>query len=131
VAVFAAGFHKAAESAWLESTEWTPAEPLVRGRIYAWQVTARLGATEDALTVRAPGLSDPEAKFQVIGAAQAAELEHASREHAGEHLLLGILYSHAGALDLAEQELAAHVAANAQDVQAATLLKKIRAARRQ
>jgi hypothetical protein len=130
VAVFARGFHKVAESVSLQSTEWAPSAPLERGQTYAWQVTSRMGVGEDAPTVRAPALTDPEAKFQVVGAVEAAELESAQREHASAHLLLGILYARAGILDLAEHELAAHVAANPQDPQATALLEKIRAVRR-
>jgi hypothetical protein len=129
-AVFAPGFHKVTESAWLESTAWTPPAPLARGQVFAWQVTARMGTGESASTVRAPALTDPEARFLVIGAADAAELERAAREHAGEHLLLGILYARAGLLDLAEQELAAEVAADPQSSQSKAVLAKIRALRR-
>jgi hypothetical protein len=130
VAVFTAGFHKSAESAWVESTEWTPATPLERGQTYAWQVTGRLGTAEDAPTVRAPALADPEAKFQVVAGPEAADLERAAREQAGAHLLLGVLYARAGVLDAAEQELAAYVTGHSRDVRAATLLEKIRAVRR-
>jgi len=130
VGIFAPGFRKVAESAWLESSEWTPAEPLARSGTYAWQVTGRMGTAEDAPTVRAPALTDPEAKFQVIGAAEAADLERAAREHADSHLLLGVLYARAGVLNAAEQELAAYAAADPQSSQAAVLLKKLRALRR-
>jgi hypothetical protein len=80
VAVFAPGFHKAAESAWLGSVQWTPSAPPERGRTYAWQVTARMGLGEDAPTVRAPALTDPEARFRVVDAAEATELARAARE---------------------------------------------------
>jgi hypothetical protein len=130
VAVFASGFDKVAQSPWLESTEWTPSAPLARSQTYAWQVTARMGTTEDAPTVLAPTLTDPEARFLVLDAAQATALDHAAREHAGAHLLLGILYARAGVLDVAEQELAAHADDHPQDVQVGALLEKIRTVRR-
>jgi hypothetical protein len=131
VAIFASGFRKVRESAWLASSEWTPPESLERGQVYSWEVTARMGTAEDSPTVRAPSLSDPEARFQVMDAAEAADLERALREHPESHLLLGVLFARAGALDLAEQELALHVTANPQSAQAARLLEKVRTLRRQ
>ena len=130
VAIFSAGFHKVMESPWLAGTEWTPAEPLERGLVYSWQVTARRGTAADAPTVRAPGLEDPEAAFTILSAAGAQQLEQRAREQDGSHLLLGILYARAGVLDLAEQEFSALARANPQSAQAAVLLEKIRAARR-
>ncbi|HEV3197812.1 MAG TPA: zf-HC2 domain-containing protein [Bryobacteraceae bacterium] len=131
VAIFASGFRKVGESAWLASSEWTPPEPLQRGQVYSWEVTARMGITEDSPTVRAPSLSDPEARFEVMGAPDAAALERVRREHPESHLLLGVLCARAGALDLAEQELARHVTANPQSAQAARLLEKVRTMRGQ
>lgn len=107
VAIFAPGFHKVAESEWQESLEWTPDAPLERGQVYSWQVTAQLAAEPEARTERAPSLTDPEAKFQIVGGAQASELERATRQNPDAHLLLGVLYARAGALDAAELEFAA------------------------
>ena len=89
-----------------------------------------MGTGENASTVRAPALTDPEAKFQVVSAMDAAALETAEREHSKAHLLLGLLYARAGILDLAERELAANAAATPPSPQAGVLLEKIRALRR-
>jgi len=126
VAVFGDGDRKVAESEWLDRTAWTPSEPLPRGHVYSWQVTARLGTAADAPTLLAPAVEDPQARFAVAGASDAAELERAARKYAGSHLLLGVLYARAGVLDLAEQEFAALARANPQSPQAAALLGRIR-----
>ena len=73
VSVFDADFRKVAESPRLTAPVWQPEQPLARGRIYNWQVTATAGGA----TFRSPVPPAPEARFQVVSAADA--LEHRDR----------------------------------------------------
>jgi hypothetical protein len=109
VAVFDDRFQKVAESPALTATEWTPEQPLARGRIYNWQVTAHIGAK----TLRSPVPPAPEARFQVADPEVAMQIENARRDHPGNHLLLAVLLAKAGALDDASQELDALAATDA------------------
>ena len=101
VAVFDDTFRKLAESPALTAAEWQPAQPLERGKILNWQVTAQVGGTK----LRAPLPPAPEARFQVAEADQVAQIENARRDHPANHLLLAVLMARTGALDDAEREL--------------------------
>ena len=101
VAVFDDNFQKVAESPALTDPEWRPEQPLARGRIYNWQVTAHLGGA----TLRSPVPPAPEARFQVALAEVAEQAEQARRQHPENHLLLAVLLAKAGALDGAAAEL--------------------------
>jgi len=103
VAVFDENFNKVAESPAVTVPEWQPEEPLVRGVVFNWQVSARVGGR----TVRAPVPPAPEARFELVSAETAGEIEKARRLHAGNHLLLAVLYARAGALDDAAKEAVA------------------------
>ena len=76
---------------------WTPERPLMRGRIYAWQVAGSIGGTE----IVAPRPPDPPAQFMIAEASEADRLERLP----ASHLLRGVLYAQAGLLDDAEREL--------------------------
>jgi hypothetical protein len=82
-----------AESPRIVQTDWTPAQPLARGRVYAWQVTAYRGGT----SVTAPAPPSPMARFRVLEDEAARLLDRFAREYPDSHLLLGILYAQAGA----------------------------------
>ncbi|MEO8370320.1 MAG: hypothetical protein ABI806_14140 [Candidatus Solibacter sp.] len=101
VSLFDDTFHKVGESPILTAAEWQPAQPLERGRVYNWQVSAKVGGA----TLRSPLPPAPEARFQVAGAQQAVEIEKARRDHPANHLLLAVLMAKAGALDDAAGEL--------------------------
>jgi hypothetical protein len=108
VAVFDDRFQKVAESPALTSAEWTPEQPLARGRIYNWQVSAHIGAR----TLRSPVPPAPEARFQVAAVETVAQIENARRDHPANHLLLAVLLANAGALDESAQELDALAASD-------------------
>jgi hypothetical protein len=109
VAVFDDGFQKVAESPSLTATEWTPEQPLARGRVYNWQVTAHVGKR----TLRSPAPPAAEARFEVAGLDASMQIENARRENPGNHLLLAVLLAKVGALDEAAQELDALEATDA------------------
>jgi hypothetical protein len=120
-----ANYQEVAVSPALPDTKWTVDRPLKRGRVYAWQVTAR---TENG-EVKAPALNAPEAKFRVLEQAKANELARAEEAYAGRHLTLGLLYARAGLLDEAEREFQALVKANPESDVAKNLLRGLRAKR--
>jgi hypothetical protein len=101
VSIFDENFNKVAESPALTSPSWQPEKPLPRGRIYNWQVSAKIRGR----IVRAPVPPAPEARFEVVSAKTADQMETARREHPRDHLLLAVLYAGVGALDNAASEL--------------------------
>ena len=109
----------------LENTEWTVPESLPRDVIYAWQVTAARGGEK----ISSPIPPAPAARFKVLEATKAQELEFAAQKYAGMHLLLGSLYAEAGLLDDAEREFQALTNANPKSSIAVELLENLRAVR--
>lgn len=126
VTIYDASFNELAASGALTATQWAPAVQLARGRVYTWRVIAR----RDDQEIKAPALEEPEAKFQVLERSLALELTRAKKTYAGNHLVLGLLYAHAGLLADAERELQALVAANPQSIEARNLLSNLHAKRR-
>jgi len=101
VAVYDENFENVATSPAVTGLEWQPAQALPRGRVFNWQVTARVGGE----SIHAPGPPAPEARFSVIPADTEAQIETARRTHPGNHLLLAAMYARAGDLDDAAHEL--------------------------
>jgi hypothetical protein len=101
VAIFDESFAKIVQSPPVTATEWQPAQPLPRGVVLNWQVTARAGGR----TVHAPLPPAPEARLEVVLLADAGAIEAARRATPNDHLKLAALYSRAGALDEAAAEL--------------------------
>lgn len=124
VEIFDSNFHQVARSGRLTLTEWIPVHPLESGTVYSWQVTALAGAK----TLIAPGAKDPEARFQILSAAEAGELERVSSQHPNAHLLLGALYARAGVLDRAKAQISALAAANPESAEVRGLLESASAA---
>jgi hypothetical protein len=108
VAIYDASFNQVATSPPLNATEWTVAQPLQRGFIYSWQVTA----AKDGKLISSPTSPAPEARFLVLDQAGATRLAQAKQTYGNSHLVLGVLYARAGLLDDAEQELRALAKAN-------------------
>jgi hypothetical protein len=104
VTIFDKQSRKLAESPPLTSTDWSPAEPLPRGVVLKWHVTAQ---TKSGTTMQAPAAGAPEARFQVIAQATVDRIETMRRDFPGNPLLLAALYADAGALDAAEEHLKA------------------------
>jgi predicted anti-sigma-YlaC factor YlaD len=98
VSVYEEGFTKVAESPELNGQSWTPAVRLKRGAVYNWQVTAKKAGIE----IKSPVRPAPDAKFKVVDAASANDVEAARRT--GSHLLLGTVYANAGMIAEAERE---------------------------
>jgi hypothetical protein len=94
--------HPVAQSPLLTLPSWTPDQPFARGRTYLWQVTARDGARA---VMTAPAPPAPIAKFRVVDAETARLLEQTAAAQPNAHLVLGILYTQAGALAEARDQL--------------------------
>lgn len=127
VKVYDANLRKVAASPQLSGTQWSPVQPLARGGVYLWQVTAM----KDGAEVISPTAPAPEAKFRVLDAARDDELKRAEQKHSGSHLTMGILYARAGLLEDAEREFQALVKANPDSPVARKLLRDAQAQRQQ
>ena len=123
VTVFDENFTKVAESPALKQASWTVDKRLKRGSVYNWQVTAIKAGQE----IKSPVRPAPDAKFKVIDAAAANEIEAARRT--GSHLVLGTLYANAGMIAEAERELQILVKQNPRSELARKLLRKVQASK--
>jgi anti-sigma factor RsiW len=101
VAVFEDDLTPVAGATAVPGTSWTPPQPLRRGRTYVWQVTAHRGAE----SATAPAPPAPPARFRVMDSETAAALDRQAAVHRGSHLILGILYTQAGARLEADEHL--------------------------
>jgi hypothetical protein len=126
VAVFDPEFNKVAESGLIQASEWVPPQVLRRGTVYSWQVTA----LKDGKEVTSPRPPTSEAKFRVLEQATATELARAREQHAGSHLILGILHAQAGLLDQAERDFQTLADQNPRSLVAKKLLQSVQSLRR-
>jgi hypothetical protein len=100
VRVFDDKFNELSVSPNLKSTSWRPANPLPRGGSYRWQVTA----IRDGSEVRSPVRPAPDAKFFVLDAEHASEIENVKRQFPRSNLLLGLAYATGGLNEDARRE---------------------------
>ena len=103
VSVYDTSFNVAAASGWILATQWQPPHDLRRGERYQWQVKVRRNGEE--FTFPAP--PEPEARFQVLGAAEEEDIARLRSQLPDSHLVLGIRYAQVGLLDDAARELQA------------------------
>jgi hypothetical protein len=120
VAVYDADSNQVAQSPELSTLTWTLTEPLKRGAIYSWEVTA----VKDNIEIIAPSAPVPPAKFKVLEQGKFDELNRAKRTY-DSHLLSGTLYMQAGLLDDAEREFKALLAENPKSRLAQKLLRSV------
>lgn len=126
VTVYDANFNSVAASPLLTTTSWTVAQPLKRGAVYSWYVTAQKEGAE----LKSPRPPAPEAKFKILDANRDAELRRVRLTNPRSHLALGVLYAQAGLLEEAERELTALVRANPKSDLAQRLLDNVRGAKK-
>lgn len=119
VVTVADGDEVVARSPVLHVAQWTPADPLRRGRTYVWQVELRESQT------RLPSPEAPPAIFRVLDETLVRELDEAHRRFPDDRLLLGLLYARAGVVDRAREELAKFAAAHPEDASARELAKSV------
>jgi hypothetical protein len=121
VSVFDTNLEKVAESGPLTAFQWTPAQPLARGRAYIWQVRARTPAGD----VIAPAPPAPEARFLVLAQVEADRVASLRERYAGSPLALGVLLAREGLLEEARRYLREVVASNPSSREAQQLLESI------
>lgn len=126
VKIYDTNFNLVDSSESLSETQWKPVRPLPPGKIYTWQVAAMKEGSE----VVSPSAPAPEARFKVLGEAEAKELTRALAAARNSHLARGVIYTKAGLLDEAEQEFTALVRSNPNSRVARKLLNNVRAMRR-
>jgi hypothetical protein len=95
VFVFDRDQERVAQSDPLTDETWRPSKPLPPGRMYQWQVRVE----DDGQTA-----TTASAQFLVVDAAATKRLLDIAHRYPDQHLLLGILYAQAGALDESENE---------------------------
>ena len=119
-------FNPVAESPSVNGLSWRPAAPLARGRVYTWQVRA----ITPTGTVTAPRPPAAEARFAVIGVAEAERIASLRAEVPASRLRLAVAYAQAGMMDAAEGELQALQKMNPGSPILSALLDRLRALRR-
>lgn len=123
VEVYDPELNPVAKSDTLTETQWTSTQPLRRGVVYRWQVTA----LKDGEKVRAPKPPAPEARFKVLEEERAAELGGLERLAPGSHLAAAVLYAYEGLADDAEREFRSLVQDNPRSGVAKRMLESVRA----
>jgi hypothetical protein len=123
VAVVDAKFRPVTQSRALDQTSWTTDEPLARGAVYSWQVTATL---EDGTEVTAPAAPAPQARFRVLDANANDRLTRLEKAAPTSRLARGVAYAQAGLLDEAEAELKELLKENPRSRVARDLLRSLR-----
>lgn len=119
-------FNVVAESGPVTATSWSPPVALKRGVIYLWQVSA----AKDGAVISAPATPAPEARFKILTASKAREVQRAVMRRDGSHLARGIIYAHTGLLDDAERELRKALNRNQEAATARKLLQDVSTVRR-
>lgn len=123
VTVYDERFAKIAESPALNQNSWRPPVRLKRGAVYSWQVSANKAGQE----IKSPVRPAPDAKFKIIDAAAASDIEAARRT--GSHLLLGTVYANAGMAAEAEREFQMLLTQNPRSELAKKLLRKVQSSK--
>jgi len=108
VAILDEDLRAVAQSPALSQPQWQPGQPLPRGRVYTWQVTAVRSGDE----VRAPQPPAPEARFAVLDRAQFDRVAAAEARVPVSHLALAVLYAQSGLQPECLRELQTLEAAN-------------------
>jgi hypothetical protein len=118
VSVFDPDFHPVFSSGPTQALSWTPQSDLQPGKTYLWQLTATAGGRN----ITAPRPPAPEARFLVLPADEQARMADLAARFPSDHVLLGVLYARAGALDEARREW--RIAVSEGHSEAARLLQK-------
>ena len=125
VNIFDSNFNPIAASGPLKSNRWTSGRSLKRGNVYQWQVTA----TVDGEKIKSPVQPAGPAKFKIVDAAKAAEIDRVRKAHPNQHLTLGVLFAEAGLIDDAVREFEQLAKANPNSELPKKLLKQVRSRR--
>lgn len=116
VSLFDARHSLIARRGGLKETSWTPPSPLVRDRMYTWEVES--------------GGQKHRGTFRVLGENQRRELEKVRAEQGSSHLVMGAVSEQLGLLTPAKREFEAMAKDSRQAQQAGKLLSHIEALRK-
>jgi hypothetical protein len=122
VTVFDSKLRQVGSSGPVTGTEWTIPNPLTRGVIYSWQITALKGDT----TIVSPKPPLPEARFKILDQAAVDTLAKLKQSAGRSHLAMGVFYWKHGLIDKSEREFQALLRANPKSTVVAKLLASIR-----
>jgi hypothetical protein len=122
VTIYTERFDKVLSSPPIHDTRWSVGADLKPGAIYQWQVVAD---TSDG-PVRAPVPPASDARFRIMDAEARRTLERDLARTGDSHLLTGLLFARAGALDEAEHAFTMLLADNPDSVHIKTLLRRVR-----
>jgi hypothetical protein len=122
VTIYTERFDKVLSSPPVSETRWSVGADLKPGAIYQWQVVAD---TADG-PVRAPVPPASDARFRIMDAEARRTLERELARTGDSHLLTGLLFARAGALDEAEHAFTLLLADNPDSVHIKTLLRRVR-----
>ncbi|MBD0373608.1 MAG: hypothetical protein ICV60_22430 [Pyrinomonadaceae bacterium] len=123
ISVFDSNFDLVMRSEPQTATQWSPPRPLQRGKIYFWEVTA----LKDGQEITSPVAPAPRAQFKIVEVEKLEEINRVKRARPDSHLVLGILYAHAGLLEAAEREFQRLANANPRSQVAGRLLRRVQA----
>jgi hypothetical protein len=126
VIVSDSNFDQVAASEVIQTTEWTPHQSLPRGVTYNWSVRA----IKDDKEILTPAPPLPQARFRILDNARLAEISRARRDYGNSHLLMGVVYAHAGLIEDAEREFEKLARANPGAAIPEKLLANIKARRK-
>jgi hypothetical protein len=101
VEVYDTNFNLVSESPSLSGLKWTPSQPIARGELYHWQVTAV--RKKEAITVPSPPA--PQADFRVLDQPTEDRIEQARASGPMGHVLAATLLAKAGMESSAVEEL--------------------------
>jgi len=99
VAVFDSHFSPVVESGHLTAATWRCTKRLDPGKEYLWQVTTSIGGRKSL----SPAPPESEARFVVLSEGESSRLAALAAKYPDDHVLLGVLYARAGALEEARQ----------------------------
>ena len=125
VAVYDSKLHQVGSSGPVTGTEWTTPNPLARGVVYSWQISA----LKDDTTIVSPKPPLPEARFKILDQAAVDTLAKLKESAGRSHLAMGVFYWKHGLIEKSEREFQALLKANPKSTAVAKLLASIRSIR--
>jgi hypothetical protein len=122
VAVYDSKLRQVGSSGPVTGTEWTIPNPLARGVVYSWQISA----LKDDTTIVSPKPPLPEARFKILDQAAVDTLARLRESAGNSHLVMGVYYWKHGLIQKSEREFQALLKANPKSTVVAKLLQSIR-----
>ncbi|MCM3874230.1 MAG: hypothetical protein ND895_26370 [Pyrinomonadaceae bacterium] len=121
VSIFDENFNRVARSPILSETTWTAAEPLPRGHVYSWEVTA----TSDGKEITAPVAPASRAEFRILEAEKLSALTKLKQQKPVSRLAVGLMYANLGLVTEAEGQFRLLAKENPDSAAVKTLLRTV------